>query len=196
MKRVTLAGRFAAAVLVVGLLGLLIWDVAHPSPGAHLAGDVAKKGDPPAPPFEGKLIGNNATSWPAEVRRLSQGERVSLKSLRGRVVVLNFWASWCVGCKDEARSISKAARVLRGRAIFLGVDSNDFNGAAKEFMTKYSLPFPSVADIGGSITTGKYGIEAIPETYIVSPRGRLTSHIIGPASVRAIQAAVQAASRS
>jgi cytochrome c biogenesis protein CcmG, thiol:disulfide interchange protein DsbE len=143
--------------VVAGLLGLLIWKVVHQSKGA--ASELAKGKHPPAPRFElGRLDG--------------RGE-LSLASLRGKVVVLNFWASWCVPCKSEAPRLEAAWRRWRGQGVVVvGVDAQDFSGDARRFMRRYDLTYPNVHDGPGHVLPA-YGVTGFPETYFVDRRGRL-----------------------
>jgi thiol-disulfide isomerase/thioredoxin len=87
--------RAASAVAVLALLGLLVWDVAH-----HHGAGVAQKVD------KGRAVPAPKLNLP----RLDAAERLSLASLRGKVVVVNFWESYCVPCKGEARRLAAAAR--------------------------------------------------------------------------------------
>src|SRR3954469_4986794 len=106
-------GRGAAIALVAALLVLLVVHIATAQRGAALAAAVAAGRRPVAPGFE--------------LRRIDGRGTLALSSLRGRVVVLNFWASWCRSCKDEAQTIEAAAnRWQRRGVVFVGVDSQDF----------------------------------------------------------------------
>jgi cytochrome c biogenesis protein CcmG/thiol:disulfide interchange protein DsbE len=107
-----------------------------------------------------------------------------------RVVVLNFWASWCLPCKDEAPDLAAAARQYTGRVVFLGVNPNDFKSDARHFLTKYKVDFPSIADPGAEIAGG-FGIVQIPETYVLAPNGKIVAHIAGPASTASLAEAIE-----
>jgi cytochrome c biogenesis protein CcmG/thiol:disulfide interchange protein DsbE len=98
--------------------------------------------------------------------------------LRGRRVVINFWASWCVPCKKEAPLLSRAARTYAGKVVFLGVDIQDFKSDARRFLQRYKVGFVSVRDGSGS-TYGSYGLTGIPETYYLDVRGRIVAHDAG-----------------
>ena len=106
--------RAAAALLVVALLGLLVWDVAHGS-----GGGVASKVDHGHAVKEPKM----------ELPFLSRSGTFDLASYRGKVVVLNFWASWCVDCKLEAKALRDAAAASHKNVVFVGVDGSDLTGA-------------------------------------------------------------------
>jgi cytochrome c biogenesis protein CcmG/thiol:disulfide interchange protein DsbE len=155
--RLKLGLQVATVGVVLALLALLIWKVAHQGGGA--ASELAKGKTPPAPHFD--------------LARLDRDGRLSLASLRGKVVVLNFWASWCVPCKTEAPRLEAAWRRWRSRGVVVvGVDSQDFTGDARRFMRRYKLTYPNVHDGPGG-TLPKYGVTGFPETYFVGRNGRL-----------------------
>jgi thioredoxin-like negative regulator of GroEL len=107
--------------------------------------------------------------------------------LRGSIVVLNFWASWCHPCNREAKDLRAAAFRYRGRVPFLGMNPNDLRSFSQAFLTKYALPFPSVSDPGGQISA-RYGVSQIPETYVIARNGRIIGHIAGPVTGKSIRA--------
>src|ERR687887_2506717 len=143
--------------VVAGLLGLLIWKIAHQNGGA--ASELAKGKSPPAPRFV--------------LPRLDAQGKLALASLRGKVVVLNFWASWCNPCKSEAPRLEAAWRRWRSQGVVVvGVDAQDFSGDARRFMRTHKLTYPNVHDGPGNVLP-KYGVTGFPETYFVGRDGRL-----------------------
>jgi cytochrome c biogenesis protein CcmG, thiol:disulfide interchange protein DsbE len=159
--------QITAGALVVALLGLLAWRVATAQRGQELSKQVAAGRRPPAPGFD--------------LGRLNGPGSLSLASLRGHVVVLNFWASWCGPCKHEAPLLQAAWRRYRARGVVvLGVDAQDFSGDARHFVRRYGLDYPSVHDGAGTIAA-RYGTSGFPETWFVDRRGRLVAeHVVGP----------------
>src|SRR5438093_2030305 len=140
--------RALALGAVAALLGLLIWRVAHRDDNA--AAKLERGEQPPAPAFA--------------LPRLDRAGQLELASLRGHVVVLNFWASWCAPCKDEAPLLEAGWQRWRDRGVvFVGVDAQDFTGNARRFIRRYELTYPMVRDKSDS-TTGAYGVEGFPET--------------------------------
>ena len=105
--------------------------------------------------------------------------KVSLASLRGKVVVVNFWASDCIPCKEEQVMLNTAARHWSAKGVvFLGIDEVDLRGPAKAYLKRYAVGYPSVYD-GTGILAGKFGVTGTPETFFIDRRGRvIPPHII------------------
>jgi cytochrome c biogenesis protein CcmG/thiol:disulfide interchange protein DsbE len=165
----------------LALLGLLIADLVRSSDGARLVKQVDKGRRPAAPAFSLRVLWAHDETWPPGLRpRLDDG-RLSLAELRGYPVVLNFWASWCVPCKEEAPAFAAAAEKFNGRVAFVGMDTQDLSSAARRFLTRYKVNYVSVRD-GTDKTYTAYGLTGVPETYFIDRRGRIVVHKIGQAS--------------
>jgi len=152
---------------VVALLGLLVWKVAFGSDDG--AADALARGESVEAP--------NFT-----LERLdAEGGDLSLTDLRGKGVVVNFWASWCLPCKDEAPLLQQTAEEYADEGlVVLGVDANDFRKDALRFMERFELTYPVVYDGKGS-TLGKWGVRGFPETFFVDRNGKLVGERIeGP----------------
>jgi cytochrome c biogenesis protein CcmG/thiol:disulfide interchange protein DsbE len=157
----------AAVALVVSLLALLAVRVLSGDRAAALAADVAAGKSPPAPTFT--------------LHALNGRGNLRLAALRGKVVLLNFWASWCVPCKQEAPVLEQAWRRWRERGVvFVGVDAQDFTGDARRFIRYHAITYPNVHD-GPGATSASYGVTGFPETWFVDRRGKLVvEHVSGP----------------
>lgn len=103
---------------------------------------------------------------------------VSLSSLRGEPVVLNFWASWCDPCRAEAPELVRTANAYAGRVHFLGMAILDGRDAGLAYMAKYKVPYPSVRDARGTVSK-LYGVTGVPETVFIDARGVIVAHYIG-----------------
>lgn len=107
------------------------------------------------------------------------GGTFRLSDQRGHPVVVNFWASWCPPCKDEARAFEAAWQTYRGRGVvFLGVDVWDKESDARAFVDQFGLTYPNGLDT--SAITVEYGVTGIPETFAIDADGRLIRHWVGP----------------
>lgn len=108
------------------------------------------------------------------------GERFEVQGLRGQVVVVNFWASWCKPCEQEARELEEAYQRYKDQGVaFLGVDYVDTEREALAYLERFEITYPNGPDLGTRISQA-FRIRGVPETYVVGPDGRLTSVKIGP----------------
>ncbi|HUZ81726.1 MAG TPA: TlpA disulfide reductase family protein [Gaiellaceae bacterium] len=171
--------RVAVAAGVLALLGLLIWDVVH-GPGAGVAQKVDTGKIVPAPKLD--------------LPRLNGQGNLSLASLRGKVVVINFWQSDCLPCKQEAKTLDATARAWRSKGVvFLGVDALDFTGPARAYLKHYGVSYVNVRDATGGTYPG-WGVTGTPETFFVDRRGNVVPpHIISVASRQALDDGIRRA---
>jgi len=157
--RLKLGGQAVAVAVVVALFVVLVWRLTHRTSPPKIGG--------PAPAFA--------------LERLNGTGTLRLASLRGKAVVLNFWASWCNPCKAEAPTLEKLWRQYRGKGVvFIGVDSNDASSDARRFLNAHGITYPVVSDTNGLVAANRYDIAVLPVTYFVNRQGRLVStHIVG-----------------
>jgi len=165
--RLRLAAQAVAVAIVAALLALLVWKLVR-GDGNEVTGSLAEGGRPAAPVF----------SLPRLAVGGGEGE-LSLASYRGQTVVLNFWASWCLPCKEETPLLQRSWQRWRGRdVVFVGVNAKDFRRDAEGFMERYGVTYPNVYD-GKGWTIGRYGVTAFPETYFLDAGGRVVYRIAG-----------------
>jgi cytochrome c biogenesis protein CcmG, thiol:disulfide interchange protein DsbE len=170
--RLRLTGQLLAVALVAGLLGLLVWKVVHGS-------------------------GKTAEPKNFTLSRVDKPGKLELASLHGKVVVLNFWASWCVPCKQEAPAIEGIWKQYRAKGVVVvGVDTADASEDARAFMRRYKLTYPVVRSIGYSLW-GPYGLTGVPETRVIARNGKYAKTqfygaVSGPDLRRAIDQALRA----
>jgi cytochrome c biogenesis protein CcmG, thiol:disulfide interchange protein DsbE len=153
-------GRIAWAAAAAGaavLVAALAWGLAHPA------------SQPPA-----AVLGKTAPNF---VVQGLDGTSTSLTALRGRPVVLNFWASWCAPCRQEEGVLKASAQHLTGRVAFLGVDFRDSQSAAQATQERVQYPYP-VGPAGDAASL--YGVTAPPETFFVDAQGVVVARFLGP----------------
>jgi cytochrome c biogenesis protein CcmG/thiol:disulfide interchange protein DsbE len=110
-----------------------------------------------------------------------EGKQISLADLKDKVVVLNFWASWCKPCEEEAAELETAWRIYEpgGEVVFLGVDYVDTETEAKVYLEKFDVTYPNGPDLRTQISQA-FRIRGVPETYIIDKDGKLAAFKISP----------------
>ena len=177
MSRLKLAGQVASVGLVAGLLALLVWKVVQ-NDRTNVASSYSK--------------GHKTKPVDFDLRRLGAPGSLKLSSLKGKVVVVNFWASWCEPCKSEAPRFQSAFERYRNRVEFIGIDTSDYSGDAGRFLQRYGVTYPNVRDPDRSVL-GKYGGLPIPRTFVISRNWQVTGYIFGEARAEEIDSAIQKA---
>ncbi|MGD0746352.1 MAG: TlpA disulfide reductase family protein [Acidimicrobiales bacterium] len=126
---------------------------------------------------------------------LSTGSTVSLAALRGHYVVINFFASWCIPCQEEAPDLARfhyeQTHATDG-ADMVSVVFHDTSATARAFLRKNGDLWPAVSDPGGSIAE-HYGVTAPPTTFVVAPSGRVAAVLVGPATQKNLDSFLKAA---
>jgi len=158
---VTRIARYAAVALIVGLAVVLTLAFRR-DPHDIKTGTVGK----PAPSFA--------------LPSLADGSRVSLDQYKGKIVVLNFWSSWCIPCKEENPALANAWERYRGTdVVLIGVVFQDSKEAARDYTARLGNTWPSALDDDGRVALG-YGVFGPPETYFIGADGVIAGRHIGP----------------
>ena len=121
------------------------------------------------------------------------GQEIAFDNLRGKVIVLNFWASWCKPCEQEAADLQTAWEIYQpgGEVIFLGADYVDTEPEAMQYLEKFNISYPNAPDLGTKASQA-FRIRGVPETYIIDKNGVLAYVKIGPyQSLGEIRAAIE-----
>jgi cytochrome c biogenesis protein CcmG/thiol:disulfide interchange protein DsbE len=163
-RRARLAGQGVAIGLVALLFILLAWSLLTDE-GGTLA-KKANRGDRPAVPD-------------FTLERLDEEGELRLSSLEGKAVVVNFWASWCQPCKQEAPFLEDVWRDNRDQGlVVVGLDAKDFRADARRFAERFGLTFPLVYD-GPGDSTSSFGVTGFPETFVIDREGKVVAAFRG-----------------
>ena len=150
-----------AVLAVLAVVGLLTFGLLSKGSSGIALGEVA-----PAPALP----------------RLEGDGNGSLAEYRGRWVLVNFWASWCIPCREEAPALEDFQRHHGDkRFTVLGIDSRDLSGDGRAFARHYGLSYPQLRD-GDGATAHDYGTTGVPENFLIDPKGKLRLHVVGPVS--------------
>jgi cytochrome c biogenesis protein CcmG/thiol:disulfide interchange protein DsbE len=140
--------------------------------------------------MESPLVGRKAP--PFSLRPIGGGEPVTLESLRGKTVVVNFWASWCLPCVDEHPVLVAAPRRYGSEVVFLGVVYEDEEPNVQRFLREHGASYTSLMDDGGKVSIA-YGVYGVPETYFIAPDGTVVNKYTGPLRPELLDGFVQEA---
>jgi cytochrome c biogenesis protein CcmG, thiol:disulfide interchange protein DsbE len=149
-----------------------------------------------ATPSETSVAGPEAT--PSADRRPApelEGEvlvppPVTIAELRGKPVVVNFWASWCVPCREEAPHLARFDREMKERARLVGVDFQDVRSDALAFVREFGWRFPNRRDPNGALAS-RYGLVGLPTTYVLDAEGRVAKALSGAQTFGTLVRAVE-----
>ncbi len=167
-------GAQLAVALVTFLLVLLLWTLTHSNGGVAAALD---RGETPIAP--------NFT-----LESLSTSGSIKLETYGGRVIVVNFWASWCGPCHAETPALNRAWQHWKSHLVtFIGVDTRDAKGDGRSFAHGAHISYPVGYD-GSGRTARTYGVGALPATFVISPRGRVVARVLGAVSAQKLSAAI------
>jgi cytochrome c biogenesis protein CcmG/thiol:disulfide interchange protein DsbE len=141
--------------------------------------------------IDSPLIGREAP--PFTLKAVGTGEMIDIEKLRGKPVILNFWATWCGPCYEEHPTLVANARVLPN-VQFVGVVFNDDEDKIMRFLAERGSAYPTLLDANGK-TAIAYGIGGVPETFFINPAGKIVAKFEGPLSTDALEANLAKAMR-
>ena len=165
------------SLVCLGLLALLGSQLL--TPASNQAATVNSLIGHPAPDFTLSVLSTNSGSTSPITMHLAR--------LKGKPIVLNFWASWCDPCKHEAPLLEATWRVLQRQGVLLiGIDFQEAQSDAQTFLRTYGITYPNVADRSGS-TALNYGIAGLPDTFFLNRQGVIVSKVVGELTEQSLQ---------
>ncbi len=185
---------FGALPAIALFIGLLAYGLVTKAPTTGIDDSLANGRPAAAPGFELPVLqhGDLGPMLEGPLRRSLSDGRLSLNELRGTRVVLNFWASWCVPCQKEATQLERGwLRGRQQRVVFVGLNMQDLTGDARGFMRRYRNTYLNIRDRSNAVSR-RWGLTGIPETFFITPRGRVVAHVIGVISEEQMRAGLAA----
>ena len=173
---------FAVTVLAIGALLALLWV-------RLLAANQAVQSQPPASP----LVGHQAPDFTVTLYNGAPGQRVHLADLKGKAVVVNFWASWCGPCQEETPILEAAWQKHQADGIvFVGVDYQDKPDAALAFLKRYGVTYPTGPDDPNGTISIADGVTGAPESAFIDRSGVVAQKVGGALDDATLERAIQA----
>lgn len=158
-----------ATVMVLALLGLLAYSLFAPDSGRRAGGRINASG---------VLVTENGRMAPDFAVDTFDGGAFRLSEQRGKIVVVNFWASWCPPCRAETPLLETASGNLGDDVVMVGVDIWDTDDAATAFLSDNRVTYPNGPDDDGIALD--YGVTGVPETFVINAEGRIIARLPGP----------------
>jgi cytochrome c biogenesis protein CcmG, thiol:disulfide interchange protein DsbE len=159
-----------ALVMVAALLGLLAYSLFAP--------ERARVGQGGRINASGALITENGRQAPDFTLTTFDGQEFRLSDQRGKIVIINFWASWCPPCRAETPLLNASFDRLGDDVVLIGVDVWDSESAAREFVEEYRVRYPVMRDGDGRVAI-EYGVSGVPETFVIDADGRVIARLPG-----------------
>jgi len=137
------------------------------------------------------LVGHAAPDFTVQLWNGASGQQVRLADLKGKPVVLNFWASWCDACQVEAPALQAAYQKYRAQGVaFVGLAFDDTADHGKPFLQKYGTTYPAGPDVDGKITVA-YGVTGVPETIFIGRDGKIAGKMLSWSGAGELEAGIQ-----
>ena len=180
MKRLLRPLPITVIVATIAFVSLMAYGLASGNGASSTLDDAVARGERPAAPVLDLPPLNGG------------GPKQSIADYRGKVVVLNIWASWCVPCRDESPLLERWHKKIAGQGgTVLGVDVQDVDSDARKFIDEYKLTYPHLRDKEGDNVRSEYGTVGYPETFVIDRQGRVAALVRGPVDDEFMRQAVE-----
>lgn len=161
--------------IIIGLLAVLGWGLVNSTATRPEAGQTA-------PTFPMQFF--NGYHWEDQAN-------ADLSDMQGKVVVLNFWASWCVECRVEADLLEQAWQQYKDKGVvFVGIAYVDSEPKSLIYLQEFKITYPNAPDLR-SVASDKYEITGVPETFFIDKQGQVANVVIGPVSASVLFAQIE-----
>jgi cytochrome c biogenesis protein CcmG/thiol:disulfide interchange protein DsbE len=139
--------------------------------------------------------GDSRSAAPQLPTQVLHGPSVDVASLHGAPALVNFWASWCTPCKEEAPTLDRLSKSLGSRARVVGVDLNDTTANATAFIRDHGLSYPILRDGSGSVAS-HYRVSGLPTTFVLNDQAQIVQTLRGPQTASSLRQALRSVSSS
>jgi cytochrome c biogenesis protein CcmG/thiol:disulfide interchange protein DsbE len=184
-----------ATGLALAFIALLAWGLLTAAPGTTIDDSLAENQATAAPGYDLEVLARGRLGdelGPKLAPALADG-RLSAAELRGTPYVLNFWASWCGPCREEAPLLQRSwEQARRARVMFVGLNMQDIRRDARDFLRDFDIDYLNIRDPSNDVAR-LYETTGIPETFFVSARGEIVGHVVGVITADQMRAGIAAA---
>jgi cytochrome c biogenesis protein CcmG/thiol:disulfide interchange protein DsbE len=181
-----------SVAFVSALFAALVVRLTQSDSGSAFVSAIQAGDKPVAPQFDLAVMWPHSQTWPARLQPKVADPKIALRDLQGFPIVLNFWASWCTACGDEASLLRRTARKDRNKVVFVGLNIHDLGSDARRFLEHHHENY---ASLRGSSLWEDYGLITLPETFYLDRHGRAVAHTIGGVTQRKLEADIAHAMR-
>jgi cytochrome c biogenesis protein CcmG/thiol:disulfide interchange protein DsbE len=181
--------------IALAFIALLAWGLLTAAPDTTIDDSLAENQATAAPGYELEVLerGRLGAKLGARLAPALVDGRLNSDELRGVPYVLNFWASWCIPCREEAPLLQRSwQQARRSGVLFVGLDMQDVRRDARDFLRDFDIDYLNIRDPSDDVAR-RYETTGIPETFFISARGEIVGHVVGVVTADQMRAGIAAA---